>query len=119
MTEHYHDPSDFQYVRKLRQLVPESFDAIDNLSQQAHGDGVEREIPYKYIELACIAVALTTQCPYCLDAHTKAAKAAGVTEKEIAEIVMVAAAMRAGAGYTHGLMALRMFEDHSEPQSDD
>lgn len=115
MTDHYHDPQDMTYARKLRKLVPDGAAAIAAMSEQAHGHDVEREIPNKYVELACIAVALTTQCPFCLDAHTKAAKEAGATEKEVAEIVLVAAGMRMGAGYTHGLMALRMFEDHPDP----
>jgi AhpD family alkylhydroperoxidase len=47
-------------------------------------------------------VALTTQCPYCLEIHKKAAHAAGATAEEIAETTFVAAALRAGAAITHG-----------------
>jgi AhpD family alkylhydroperoxidase len=45
--------------------------------------------------------ALTTQCPYCLELHRKAAVDAGATEAMIAETAVVAAAMRAGAAVTH------------------
>lgn len=41
-----------------------------------------------------IAVALTTQCPYCLDVHRKASVAAGATQAELAETVFVATALR-------------------------
>ena len=45
-----------------------------------------------------IAVALTTQCPYCLEVHRKAA---GTTGDEVAEASFVAVALRAGAALTH------------------
>ena len=55
-------------------------------------------------------MALTTQCAYCLDVHTKAAAKAGATREELAETAMIAAAVRAGGTLGHGLMALRLFE---------
>jgi AhpD family alkylhydroperoxidase len=63
-------------------------------------------ISSKYKELMAIAVALTTQCPYCIDIHAKRAREAGATEQEIAEAVTVAAALRAGAAITHGTHAM-------------
>ena len=54
-------------------------------------------IPLKYKELMAVAVALTTQCPYCIEVHTKKAKKAGATEQELAETTLVTAALRAGA----------------------
>ena len=49
-----------------------------------------------------LAVALTTQCPYCLAIHKDAAVKAGATPEEMSETVFVAAALRAGAAVTHG-----------------
>jgi AhpD family alkylhydroperoxidase len=63
-------------------------------------------IPVKYKELIALAVAFTTQCPYCIDIHAKKARAAEATEQEIAEVVVVAAALRAGAAITHGTHAI-------------
>ena len=37
-----------------------------------------------------VAVALTTQCPYCIEIHTANARRAGATEAEIVEAGMVA-----------------------------
>ena len=73
-----------------------------------------REVPLKYRELAAIAVALTTQCVYCIDFHTKSAQQAGATEAEIAEIAWVATALRAGAAYSHGRLAFKLggFGEH-------
>jgi AhpD family alkylhydroperoxidase len=42
----------------------------------------EGAIPVKYKELIAVAVALTTQCPYCVDdVHTGNARKAGATEE--------------------------------------
>jgi len=73
-----------------------AFRAWDKL---ALSDGA---IPKKYKELMAIAVALTTQCPYCIELHRQEAIKAGVTEKELAEVVFVASALRAGGAITHG-----------------
>jgi len=48
-----------------------------------------------------VAVALTTQCPYCIDIHLKAAREAGATDQMLGETATVAASMRAGAAITH------------------
>ncbi len=53
-------------------------------------------------QLMAVAVALTTQCPYCIALHVKAAREAGATDPMLAEVATVAAAMRAGAAITHG-----------------
>jgi AhpD family alkylhydroperoxidase len=55
----------------------------------------------KVKELIAVGVALTTQCPYCIDIHAKKAKAAGCTDAELAETGLVAAALRAGGAVTH------------------
>lgn len=59
-------------------------------------------------QLMAVAVALTTQCPYCIELHGKAAREAGATDKMLAETAAVAAAMRAGAAITH---ASHLFKD--------
>jgi len=53
-----------------------------------------------------LAVAFTTQCPYCIEIHAKKAREADASEQEIAEVVAVAAALRAGAAVTHGTHAM-------------
>jgi AhpD family alkylhydroperoxidase len=63
-------------------------------------------IPVKYKELIAVAVALTTQCPYCIDIHGRNARMAGATDAEIVEAAMLAAVLRAGAVVTHATHAL-------------
>ncbi len=115
----YQDPSDFRLLPELARLArPEAdgFLAFDKAASR--GDGA---IPPKYRELIAVAVALTTQCAYCLDVHTGRALEAGATREELAEVAFVAASLRAGAALGHGLMMLRLAEqggraDRSAPE---
>jgi AhpD family alkylhydroperoxidase len=83
----------------IGELAPEAFKAFVAFDEAAFKFGV---IPLKYKELMAVAVALTTQCPYCIDIHSKRAKKAGATEQELAETTLIAAALRAGGAMTHG-----------------
>ena len=42
-------------------------------------------IPLKYKELMAVAVAVTTQCPYCIEIHSRRAREVGATEPESGE----------------------------------
>ncbi len=84
---------------KMGELSPDVMTAFWAYDKAALADGA---IPKKYKELMAIAVALTTQCGYCIEVHRQAAVKAGVTEEELAEVVHVAAALRAGGSITHG-----------------
>jgi AhpD family alkylhydroperoxidase len=66
----------------------------------------EGAIPVKYKELMALSVAFTTQCPYCIAIHSDKARKAGASPQEIAEVVVIAAALRAGAAITHGTHAV-------------
>jgi AhpD family alkylhydroperoxidase len=52
-------------------------------------------------EIIAVAITHVTQCPYCIEAHTKAAKKAGATPEDLAEAVFVTAAVEAGGTVTH------------------
>ena len=84
---------------KLGELANEATKAFWAYDKAALADGA---IPKKYKELMAIAVALTTQCPYCIELHRQQAVKAGATEQELAEVIHVAAALRAGGAITHG-----------------
>ncbi len=85
---------------KMGKLAQEAMSAFQAWDRAALAEGA---IPKKYKELMAIAVALTTQCPYCIELHRQGAVKAGATEQELAEVVQVAAALRAGGAITHGL----------------
>ena len=104
----YHEHGDLSLLPQLKELDRAGFEGFVALDKTVgRTDGA---IPQKYRELIAIGVALTTQCPYCLDVHTTNAKKAGATRAELAETVHIAAALRAGAALTHGLMALKLFD---------
>jgi AhpD family alkylhydroperoxidase len=90
-------------LKKLDALMPEVMKAFWAFDKIAVADGA---IPVKYKELIAVAVALTTQCSYCIDIHTGNARKVGATEAELAEAAMVAASLRAGAAVTHSTHAL-------------
>lgn len=93
---------DMNNIKKLGSLgknAESAMKAFGAFDEVALADGV---IPKKYKELMAVAVALTTQCPYCLEIHKKHAIDAGATQEELAETTFVAAALRAGAAVTHG-----------------
>jgi AhpD family alkylhydroperoxidase len=60
----------------------------------------------KMKQVVAVAVAHVTQCPYCIEGHTKAALKAGATPEELMEAVWVAAEMRAGGAYAHSTLML-------------
>jgi AhpD family alkylhydroperoxidase len=94
-------------MKKLSQMnssAPEATSAFWAYDKAALAEGA---IPKKYKELMAIAVALTTQCPYCIELHRQAAVKAGATEQELAEAIHVTAALRAGAAITHGTHLLQ------------
>src|SRR6266480_1690144 len=90
-------------LKKMNSLAPELMKAFWAFDKLAVAEGA---IPVKYKELIAIAVALTIQCPYCIDIHSNNARKAGATDAEIAEAGMVAAALRAGGAVTHATHAL-------------
>lgn len=98
-----YDPSNVKKLKKFATLTPAAWEGFLAWDKAVMADGA---IPSRTKELIAIAVAMTTQCPYCIDIHTKKAKSAGCTEEEIAEAVMVAAALRAGGAITHGTHSL-------------
>ncbi len=98
-----YDMKNLTKLKKIGDLAPEAFKAFVAFDAAALKEGA---IPAKYKELMAVAVALTTQCPYCIEIHAQKAKKAGATEQELAETTLVAAALRAGAAMTHGTHTL-------------
>ncbi|HEX3655597.1 MAG TPA: carboxymuconolactone decarboxylase family protein [Pirellulales bacterium] len=98
-----YDMNNLKKLKKFGELAPEAWKGFMAFDQAAMADGA---LPAKTKELIAVGVALTTQCPYCIEIHTKRAKAAGCTEAELAETVMVAACLRAGGAVTHGTHCL-------------
>lgn len=94
-----YDMKNLSRLDTIEASAPEAMKAFWAFDKAALADGA---IPVKYKELMACAVAFTTQCPYCIEIHSKRARQTGATDQEMAEAVLVAAALRAGAAVTHG-----------------
>jgi AhpD family alkylhydroperoxidase len=98
---------DLKNLNKMKDLethAPEAMRAFVAFDKAALAGGA---IPRKYKELMALAVAFTTQCPYCIELHSSRARETGASDPEIAEAVLVAAALRAGGAITHGTHAMK------------
>ncbi|WP_212005690.1 carboxymuconolactone decarboxylase family protein [Chitinophaga sp. HK235] len=110
--KHYTTPEDKQFAKDLLQGAPRQGKAwldFDHIVLEEPS-----AIPAKYKEMIAIAVALTTQCPYCLEKHTGKAGMLGVTNEEMAEVIMIAAAVRSGATLGYGLLTMKLFSAGTE-----
>jgi AhpD family alkylhydroperoxidase len=89
--------------REFKDLHPEVVKGFGALSR---GAATTKLLDAKTRELIAIAVAVTTRCEGCIDAHARKAKAAGASREEIAEALGVAIAVNAGAALTYSLHVL-------------
>jgi AhpD family alkylhydroperoxidase len=99
-----------ELAARRAELAPEINDAFQAFSRQVFADGA---LPEKTKQLIAVAVAHVTQCPYCIDAHTRLARRKGASPEEIMEAIWVAAEMRAGGAYAHSTLALFAMDEAS------
>ncbi len=103
MAESLYHPTTGDIARRRKELAPEVHDAFEAFSKAVFTEGALDE---KTKQLIAVAVAHTTQCPYCINGHTKLAHRKGASDEEIMEAIWVAAEMRAGGAYAHSTLAL-------------
>ena len=99
-----YDLKNLSKMKNLEVHAPEAMKAFVAFDKAALAEGA---IPRKYKELMALAVTFTTQCPYCIELHSNKAREMGASDSEIAESVLVAAALRAGGAITHGTHAMK------------
>lgn len=98
---------DQQTAQRRKELSGEAMVAFKAFSKQVFADGA---LPAKTKQLIAVAVAHVTQCPYCIDSHTKLAVQKGASDEEVMEAIWVAAEMRAGAAYAHSAIAVKAMQ---------
>ncbi len=112
MSESIYPQASKELAHKRRQLAPNIQAAWETFSKTVFADGA---LPAKTKQLIAVAVAHVTQCPYCIQGHTKNALRHGATQLEIMEAIWVAAEMRAGGAYAHSLISISaMSEEHAQ-----
>ena len=95
----YYEEDDLQRFSEIAKHRPDLFEKFMAWYQACQQDGA---LSKREKALIGLAVAHALQCPYCIDIHAKKAREAGASDTELAETVMVASALRAGAALTHG-----------------
>jgi len=87
-------------LAKLKHLDENASDAMKAFSSFDKAASAPGAIDVLNKQLIAVAVALTTQCPYCIELHTQSARKEGATDEMLAEAAVIAAAMRAGGAIT-------------------
>jgi AhpD family alkylhydroperoxidase len=97
--------SNLTKLKLLNENSPEAMKAFWAFDKAAFAPGA---IDTLNKQLMAVAVALTTQCPYCIQVHVRAARSTGATDEMLAETATIAAAMRTGGAITD---ASHLFKD--------
>jgi alkylhydroperoxidase/carboxymuconolactone decarboxylase family protein len=96
----YYQPEDLAKFEEIGKEAPELalkfFDYYNAVFAQ--GELTEREKA-----LIALAVSHAVQCPYCIDAYTRACLEKGSNLAEMTEAVHVVTAIRGGASLVHGV----------------
>ena len=109
MDQTMYPASSADIARKRRELAPKQLEAFRQFSAAAFAEG---ELDARTKQLIAVAVAHVTQCPYCIEGHTRLASRRGATDEQIMEAIWVAAEMRAGGAYAHSALAIDTMAGH-------
>ncbi|SDM63527.1 carboxymuconolactone decarboxylase family protein [Bacillus sp. OK048] len=112
MTNHLYDKENLKNLSKLKELAPEQLQAFSEFNNAVMKEGV---LSKKEKEIIAVAIAHVTECPYCIDSHTRRAKAEGASLEELVEAVFVVAGIEAGGVVTHSTH----IHNAMDPEADD
>ncbi|MEH7255440.1 carboxymuconolactone decarboxylase family protein [Neobacillus niacini] len=112
MTNHLYDKENLKNLSKLKELAPEQLQAFAEFNTAVMKEGV---LSKKEKEIIAVAIAHVTECPYCIDSHTRRAKAEGASLEELVEAVFVVAGIEAGGVVTHSTH----IHNAMDPEADD
>ena len=98
--ETYYDPGDLPKFGEIGKGAPELAKKFFDYYAEVFKEG---ELTEREKALIALAVAHAVQCPYCIDAYTRASLEKGSNLAEMTEAVHVAAAIRGGASLVHGV----------------
>lgn len=94
----YYEKKDLADFPKIGEYAPEQGEAFFDYYTKSTDAGVLTE---REKSLIALTVAITQNCPYCIDAYTNKCLSIGVTKEEMMEASHVGAAMMAGVTLAH------------------
>ncbi|GAB4372045.1 MAG: hypothetical protein Kow00128_20480 [Deltaproteobacteria bacterium] len=103
----YYDPADLASFEEIGREAPELAKKFFDYYAEVFREG---ELTAREKALIALAVAHAVQCPYCIDAYTRACLEKGSNLAEMTEAVHVAAAIRGGASLVHGVQMRKLAE---------
>ena len=95
------------HAEKHHALAPGPDDAFYAFGEAVFAPGA---LDVQTKQLIAVAVAHVTQCPWCIEAHVKAASREGATGPQIMEAIWVADEMRAGAAFAYSIKTLELID---------
>ncbi|TSI06717.1 carboxymuconolactone decarboxylase family protein [Lysinibacillus sp. BW-2-10] len=109
------DASDFLYARSnlqnLKSIGKNAHEGFKGYTQFNAAATTEGMLSTKLKEIIAVAVGIATQCPYCIDVHTKKAENLGATNEELAEAIMISSVVAAGSSFTHIAKMIQSYND--------
>ncbi|WP_126227677.1 carboxymuconolactone decarboxylase family protein [Burkholderia ambifaria] len=88
-----HDPSqDRAYMQHFERANPEAFASLINRINTAHNP--DSRLTTREYELIAVACATISRCIYCIEKHSRDAKQAGATDRDLADVVHLVIASR-------------------------
>lgn len=105
--ETYYDPADLATFGEIGKDAPELAKKFFEYYVEVFKEG---ELTEREKSLIALAVAHAIQCPYCIDAYTRACLDKGSSLAEMTEAVHVTTAIRGGASLVHGVQMRKIAE---------
>jgi alkylhydroperoxidase/carboxymuconolactone decarboxylase family protein len=103
----YYDPMDLTRFADIGKEAPELAKKFFDYYAAVFAEG---ELSEREKALIGLAVAHTVQCPYCIDAYTRACLEKGSNPAEMTEALHVVTAIRGGASLVHGIQMRKITE---------
>lgn len=108
--ETYYDPADLAKFGDIGKDAPELAKRYFDYYAEVFKEG---ELTAREKALIALGVAHAVQCPYCIDAYTRACLEKGSNLAEMTEALHVANAIRGGASLVHGVQMRKIAESLS------
>jgi len=105
--ETYYNPAD---LLKFEEIGKDAPDLAKKFFDYYGAVFTEGELSEREKSLIALAVAHAIQCPYCIDAYTKACLEKGSNIAEMTEALHVVTAIRGGASLVHGIQMRNIAE---------